>query len=115
MRPGRRRCGNRACDSPTATTTYRALGCSPARPFTGLGGYGWRSGPGLSATVLSGASTSAGAASAAGSVPAYPDTLVSMLLVRYAGTGTAQRLNAEASGKANGSHPAVETSYPGTS
>ena len=63
----------------------------------------------LSATVLGGTSTPAGAPSAAGSVPADRHTLLTMLLFRYAGSGTAQRVNAQASGKADGSHPSIET------
>lgn len=65
----------------------------------------------LSATVLKGRTLSpAGApAAAAGSVPADRHTLLTMLLVRYPGAGTAKRVNAEASRKADGSHPAIET------
>jgi uncharacterized membrane protein len=60
----------------------------------------------LSATVLRGRTISP--ATAAGSVPAERHTLLTMLMVRYAGSGTAKRVNAEASGKAHGSS-AVET------
>jgi hypothetical protein len=65
----------------------------------------------LSATVLKGRTLSpAGApAAAAGSFPADRHTLLTMLMFRYAGTGTAKRVYTEASSKANGSHPAIET------
>jgi uncharacterized membrane protein len=65
----------------------------------------------LSATVLSGRTVSpAGVpAAGAGSVPADRHTLLTMLLFRYPGSGTAKRVHAEASGKPVGSHPAIET------
>ena len=65
----------------------------------------------LSATVLKGSTLSpAGVpAAAAGSIPADRHTLLTMLLFRYAGSSTAERVYAEASGKPDGSHPAIET------
>jgi hypothetical protein len=64
----------------------------------------------LSATVLGGRTVSpAGVPAAAGSVPADGHTLLTMFLFRYGRSSTAQRVYAEASGKSNGSHPAVET------
>lgn len=65
----------------------------------------------LSATVLKGRTLSPAGAptAAAGSAPANKHTLLTMLLFRYTGSGTAKRVNADASSKANGSHPAIET------
>jgi hypothetical protein len=65
----------------------------------------------LSATAVNGRTLSpAGApAAAGGSVAADRHTLLTMLLVRYPGTATAKRVNEEASSKAEGSHPAIET------
>jgi len=65
----------------------------------------------LSATVVKGRTLSpAGApAAAAASVPADRHTLRTLLMFRYAGSGAAKRVNAEASSKAHGSHPAIET------
>jgi uncharacterized membrane protein len=65
----------------------------------------------LSATVLGGRMVSpAGVpAATAGSVPADRHTLLTMLLFRYAGSSTAKRVYAQASGKSHGSHPAIET------
>ncbi len=64
----------------------------------------------LSATAQSGTVSPAGATPApAGNVPVNHDQLLSMFLFRYAGSDTAKRVNAEASGKANGNQPAADT------
>ncbi len=64
----------------------------------------------LSATAQSGTLSPAGAPPApAGNVPGSQDSLLSMFLFRYAGSDTAKRVNAKASGKANGNRPAVDT------
>lgn len=54
----------------------------------------------LSATVLEGHTPS---------VAADRHTLLTMLMFRYLGSGTAERVYTEASGKANGGRPAIET------